>query len=520
MNEMHTYMGLVRNPADATLIFEACRQGKLPRIQRRLSDRERNAIRSGSIFVWDEKEAGMRRWTDGKSWSASRVAGSFLTYREMEGKRAVTDLPHQSGRGPGHSGDDSDDNHDPHDNQKYEMTESYKYKVDGLIKQSFSITTSEDQKLHLISYYGRTFPNNVHLRPPTQDPALMHIQIPRGLYPESTLEMTPSPGGLVRPEDARFPPVHNAAPIAPAPASANQQASVNNFPPSHPMASNYQDPSWDYRGVSNPRPPREIRPALYDGREHANDHHPGGPRSYGQPQSHPQQHAQQPQSHHHPLQHSSHQPHHHTAQHHAQHTSNLPPQSQQHHRHSLSQNGHAHPQSHSSAQSFHPSYPYQSPLSDKTQGQSNSGPLYRSGPPPPPPLSSSQVLGLQNVMHQSVQEHRPPPPPPPYVPNQELHSTSMHNHDRRQSLPRMNEAMRRTSSVPFPVAPRGAANETPSRERATSAVAQQPNLSDIPAIDWADYPNVAPACDIPPEKLGRWAEETRVLDQLSMTLKL
>ncbi|CAJ0755022.1 1821_t:CDS:2 [Entrophospora sp. SA101] len=26
----------------------------------------------------------MRRWTDGKSWSASRINGSFLTYRELE----------------------------------------------------------------------------------------------------------------------------------------------------------------------------------------------------------------------------------------------------------------------------------------------------------------------------------------------------------------------------------------------------------------------------------------------------
>src|ERR1700761_5221880 len=84
---METYNGLVRTPADAIILFEACRLGLLPRVQRRLSEKERQSIRSGSIFVWDEREAGMRRWTDGKSWSASRVSGSFLTYREMEGKR-------------------------------------------------------------------------------------------------------------------------------------------------------------------------------------------------------------------------------------------------------------------------------------------------------------------------------------------------------------------------------------------------------------------------------------------------
>lgn len=86
---MDTYHGQVKTPQDAIVLFEACRLGILPRVQRRLSERERQQITSGSIFVWDEREAGMRRWTDGKSWSASRVSGSFLTYREMEGRRGA-----------------------------------------------------------------------------------------------------------------------------------------------------------------------------------------------------------------------------------------------------------------------------------------------------------------------------------------------------------------------------------------------------------------------------------------------
>ena len=86
---MDTYYGQVKTPQDAIILFEACRLGVLPRVQRRLSERERTQITSGSIFVWDEREAGMRRWTDGKSWSASRVSGSFLTYREMEGRRGA-----------------------------------------------------------------------------------------------------------------------------------------------------------------------------------------------------------------------------------------------------------------------------------------------------------------------------------------------------------------------------------------------------------------------------------------------
>lgn len=43
-------------------------------------------IRSGSVFVFDEQESGIRRWTDGRLWSPSRVLGNFLIYRELEGR--------------------------------------------------------------------------------------------------------------------------------------------------------------------------------------------------------------------------------------------------------------------------------------------------------------------------------------------------------------------------------------------------------------------------------------------------
>src|ERR1700712_5076943 len=90
---METYHGHVRTPNDAIILFEACRVGLLPRVQRRPTAKERMSITSGSVFVWDEREVGMRRWTDGKSWSASRVSGSFLTYREMESRRGGSFSP-------------------------------------------------------------------------------------------------------------------------------------------------------------------------------------------------------------------------------------------------------------------------------------------------------------------------------------------------------------------------------------------------------------------------------------------
>lgn len=184
---METYHGHVRTPADAIILFEACRIGLLPRVQRRLSEKERQSIRSGSVFVWDEREAGMRRWTDGKSWSASRVSGSFLTYREMEGKRGGGSVAQSSssrgGKTPESTRGSDDDRADGPD----DGPDGYRYKPDGLMKQSFSITTSTGQHLHLISYYSRSHPSAANLQQPSTDPALRHVRPQKGLYPESTV---------------------------------------------------------------------------------------------------------------------------------------------------------------------------------------------------------------------------------------------------------------------------------------------------------------------------------------------
>ena len=182
---METYNGLVRTPTDAIILFEACRMGILPRVQRRLSEKERQSIRSGSVFVWDEREAGMRRWTDGKSWSASRVSGSFLTYREMEGKRGGNSYSNSGNRGTKTPEGANDESQEPGDGE--EGPDGYRYKPDGLMKQSFSITTSTGQHLHLISYYSRSHPAAQVLRQPSTDPNLANITPAKGMYPESTI---------------------------------------------------------------------------------------------------------------------------------------------------------------------------------------------------------------------------------------------------------------------------------------------------------------------------------------------
>src|SRR6266480_1341646 len=184
---METYNGHVKTPQDAILLFEACRLGILPRVQRRLSEKERQSIKSGSVFVWDEREAGMRRWTDGKSWSASRVSGSFLTYREMEGKRGGGSFAPSSGVGRNGKSPENGSDSDSDTRMGEDGPDGYRYKPDGLMKQSFSITTSNNQKLHLISYFARSHPSSTTLNQPSNDPQLKHIRPAPGMYPESTV---------------------------------------------------------------------------------------------------------------------------------------------------------------------------------------------------------------------------------------------------------------------------------------------------------------------------------------------
>ncbi|OAD76765.1 hypothetical protein PHYBLDRAFT_74636 [Phycomyces blakesleeanus NRRL 1555(-)] len=166
---MESFIGYIKSPQDALIVFEACRRGQLNRVQRRLSSKERVHISSGSVFAWDEREAGMRRWTDGRTWSPSRVLGSFLTYRELDTKRrprlssssSTSSLPITS-----------------------KASAACSYKTDGLIKQSFSICTATNQKLHLISYYSKSDIIASRLKRPSADPLLSKIVIPKGLYPE------------------------------------------------------------------------------------------------------------------------------------------------------------------------------------------------------------------------------------------------------------------------------------------------------------------------------------------------
>lgn len=80
-----SYTGFIGSTKDAVLVIQAVLRGDLPLVDHRPQDRERaELIKSGNVFVFIEESSGIKRWTDGISWSASRILGRFLVYRELD----------------------------------------------------------------------------------------------------------------------------------------------------------------------------------------------------------------------------------------------------------------------------------------------------------------------------------------------------------------------------------------------------------------------------------------------------
>ncbi|KAL1918850.1 uncharacterized protein VTP21DRAFT_2872 [Calcarisporiella thermophila] len=167
-------LGHIETTHDALLIFEACQRGILPKINRRLQEKERALVRSGSVFVFDERESGIKRWTDGRVWSPSRILGNFLIYRELDkrGNRrdsfaATTDRSKQARDCPERSQERA---------LVGSLTNSYRFKRDGLIKKSMSVVVA-GRNLHLVSYYSIEDVIVGRLRRPSQVPELADLEI-------------------------------------------------------------------------------------------------------------------------------------------------------------------------------------------------------------------------------------------------------------------------------------------------------------------------------------------------------
>lgn len=211
------WSGWIETTGDALLILEAARRGLIPRVTRRLVDSERKMITSGSVFVFDEDESGIKRWTDGFFWSPSRILGNFLLYRETD-KRGAGHRGARAEPPPEAVNEHSQYNVDGArleaqslsrpkgessagalslDRQRERvlvgsLTNSYKFKTDGLMKkvgprcppspvfsrfsQTFSLTIRGVSQ-HLISYYKIEDVEQGRLRSPSSLPELASLDI-------------------------------------------------------------------------------------------------------------------------------------------------------------------------------------------------------------------------------------------------------------------------------------------------------------------------------------------------------
>ncbi|KAL4780569.1 Gti1/Pac2 family-domain-containing protein [Aspergillus varians] len=231
-----TFTGYVATTQDALILFEACLTGVLHHVPRRPHDRERShLVRSGSVFIYEENSSGIKRWTDGVTWSPSRILGNFLVYRELEKpfppgekKRAMkktTRRPLPPGR-PGepypHPRQESNGSYSPsptggsfgerpHQSDVERalvgsLVDSYGFKDMGLVKKTMSVTVSGVTH-HLVSYYSVEDVMRSHLAPPSAVDSLKFIR-PRTELTQKQSFRAPidelEPVGLDNPNDPSF----------------------------------------------------------------------------------------------------------------------------------------------------------------------------------------------------------------------------------------------------------------------------------------------------------------------------
>jgi Gti1/Pac2 family transcription factor len=159
-------------------------------------------IRSGCVFIYEENASGIKRWTDGVTWSPSRILGNFLVYRELdkpfppgEKKRAMKKNSRARPSRPGEPYPRSDSKNGTYsptsassatfspDRPPNEMersligslVDSYGFKADGLVKKTMSVTV-QGVTHHLVSYYSVSDVINGHLRTPSQTEALNYVR--------------------------------------------------------------------------------------------------------------------------------------------------------------------------------------------------------------------------------------------------------------------------------------------------------------------------------------------------------
>ncbi|CCC67874.1 hypothetical protein NCAS_0A13160 [Naumovozyma castellii] len=165
-----TFKGYVDDEYDAALIIQAVLDGKLGHVPRRLHDAERpQLIVSGNVFVFLEELSGIKRWTDGISWSPSRVSGKFLMYKELnkhypDSINVKGPIPLKPKFSTTNEQSGNHDNEIPSNNMRQFLPSQnelryYPSRYTGFVKKTFSVKFRNQEadaweRFHVISYYS------------------------------------------------------------------------------------------------------------------------------------------------------------------------------------------------------------------------------------------------------------------------------------------------------------------------------------------------------------------------------
>ncbi|KAJ6554977.1 Gti1/Pac2 family-domain-containing protein [Mycena vulgaris] len=172
----------IRDVADAHKVLEAVRLNILPLIRRRLVAHEREQLKSGNVFVWEEAEdsdeGGLVRWTEGRRWSQSRMRGDYLFYEE----KIETTHEEKQAKAARRASKASDLTVTVPAPPRRKDRPS---KVDGLTKQTYSVTvhipgTSSTRKWHVVAYFSASD----YMCLPVVDnyDYLRRIRVPEGVF--------------------------------------------------------------------------------------------------------------------------------------------------------------------------------------------------------------------------------------------------------------------------------------------------------------------------------------------------
>ncbi|KAJ3100515.1 hypothetical protein HK100_004697 [Physocladia obscura] len=139
-----TFRGFVKDPIDAALLIEACIANLLQplnMVPMSLSDLQ---IRSGTVLVFAENSSmgQMVRWRDGCRWSASRLQGPFLLYREVETSSTSC-----------HSRLQLDRENDPPRFINTVVRGKTRFVINGLAKRTLTLSGSDGNRYRVISYF-------------------------------------------------------------------------------------------------------------------------------------------------------------------------------------------------------------------------------------------------------------------------------------------------------------------------------------------------------------------------------